>query len=164
MHSGMAKGSLLTLRVDAALKERLAAAASRNGKSITAFVLEATMIRVEAVERTPESKRARLLRGACPSFFRALCMTASAGGASDYSTAGHELTRHVQSLGPDDLDDDEWKGRVGDLRRLLRRRGKDSEIAEWFEHNLPRCMDLVPARRRHKFVDGVRAYYGEYGL
>ncbi len=160
----MAKGSLLTLRVDVGFKERLAAAASREGKSITAFVLDATTTKIEAIERTPESKRTKVLRGACPSFFRALCMTASAGGASDYSTAGYELTRHLEGLGPDELDDGEWKERVAGLRRLLRRRGKSDDIAEWFEHNLPRCMDLVPARRRHRFVDGARAYYADHGL
>jgi hypothetical protein len=140
--------TILTLRVDGAHKARIAAAARLHGKSITTFMLEATMQHVEATEKIPEAKRTESLRGACPPFFRVLCEIARAGGESNYSVAGYELMRIVRPLVPQE--------NIGDLRRLLRRRADEEDVLDWFRGNLPQCIELVPWRRRGKFLAGVR--------
>jgi len=53
------------------------------------------------------------------------------------------------------LDEDEWGREVDALLALLD--GRDDEpVWGWFKRHYPKCMALVPARRRWQFVEGVR--------
>ena len=96
--------------------------------------------------------------GACPTFFRACCATASAGGSNSYKWVAYELTRHMSRLGPWELDEEEWLERLAELSGLLDSDETDRQIIDWFEANLPRCMALVPKRHQQTFIGGVRQY------
>lgn len=163
----MTKESLLTIRIDADQKLRITEAARKVGKSISTFVVEATMQSVETAETIQAiPERTAITGGAFPSFFQALCRTAQAGGEAGYASAGYELTRHLPSLMPYELDDeDAWLDRLRALESLLSKRsGSDEPIIEWFATNVPRCHALVPRRRQGKFVEGVRARFENEGL
>lgn len=154
----MVKEANIMLRVDAAAKRRIEDAARVSGKSITDFVLENTMKAVAKAERSQSREPTRVSRGACPTFFRACCATASAGGSNSYKWAAYELTRHLSRLGPWELDEEAWLERLAELSGLLESEETDRQIIDWFEANLPRCMALVPKRRQRTFVEGVREY------
>jgi hypothetical protein len=102
--------------------------------------------------------RARL-SGACPSFFKACCRDAAHamtrdGIAVGYDHPGYHLMLHVESLCPYDVEDEEWEPAIGDLRAAVERTD-DAAVLEWFCRWLPRCMELVPKRRRGNFLKGV---------
>jgi predicted DNA-binding protein len=160
----MAKQSIMTLRVDAEAKQRITAAAHHVGKSITNFALEATMNSVEQVENSMTKKKStQRTQGACPAYFRALCMTAQAGGESGYYHAGHALARGLESEGSYEMTSGEWDAEISKLEELLSAGGNDDDVIAWFERNLPRCVELVPRRRRAQFVEGVRGAFKEEG-
>src|SRR4051812_16133513 len=155
----MVKETNIILRVGGETKARIAEAARRIGKNLTGFILEATMRQVERVERTERKPSG----GPCPTYFRAQCATAKAGGSSGYDRAAYELTRHLPELQPYSMDEDEWHRRLDAFEKLMdddmQRQGDQDSILSWFDTNLPRCMDLVPPRRRDSFVAGVRKCY-----
>jgi hypothetical protein len=157
----MAKQGNLIVRVDDAAKQRIKQAADTAGKSMTAFVLESTMKAVEKMERL-KPRESRVNRGACPTFFRACCATARMGGDNGYRWAAYELTRALDSLSPDALDAEEWMERLEALSDLLEDDDEEAVFA-WFDDNLPRCMALVPRRRRPSFLAGVHQFVEEYG-
>lgn len=158
--SGMTKKeATLILRVDSATKQRIQDAARQVGKSATSLVLEATLGHVEKIEQAPPRK---VSRGACPSFFRALCQTATAGGTGGYAAAGYELARHLGEQAPDEIEHEEWGRRLHALNKLIRE-ADDDPLIEWFEENVPRCLSLVPPRRHRNFLDGVRDYVKDHG-
>jgi hypothetical protein len=94
--------------------------------------------------------------GPCPSFFRCLCVEATAGGQNSYKTAAYELTQHVGRL-VDETD------AVDDLIALVDS-GDDAGVLGWFETHLPRCLAMVPQRRRDQFVQGVYAFEDDHGI
>lgn len=114
---------------------------------------------VERVERAAKAPKNKVVkeRGGLPTFFRALCATASAGGESGYVGAGYELARHLSDHMGYELDEDETQAQLSALNEALRTGADDKVIVSWFKENLPRCMDLVPTRRHRMFVNGVRA-------
>jgi hypothetical protein len=157
----MAKTETIIVRVDAAVKGRIEAAARRSGKSITTFILEAAEKAAEKVEAMPTKSAAMMKpkgKGACPTYFLALCMEARQGGESSYADAGHELMRHVASELNHDLELDETQERLDQLRELVQLRD-DKSVLAWFARELPRCMKLVPARRRLQFLKGAYEMY-----
>lgn len=98
-----------------------------------------------------------------PAFFRGLCNEARSGGRGGYKAAGHELARHVSNL----VEGDDPAAKLDELASLLFpctaddplriayvRRDHDALWA-WFKRDFPRCMDLVPTRRRRKFLEGI---------
>ena len=98
-------------------------------------------------------------RGPCPTYFRACCNEAFRGRAPDGTTLGYDhpayhLTIHLEHECPHDLDEIEWEDAIVVLISLVDR-GADREICEWYVYWLPRCMALVPRRRRKKFLQGV---------
>lgn len=99
--------------------------------------------------------------GACPTFFKCCILTAKAGGRSSYADAGYELMRHIDDLGPFDIDPSTWWKRVEALVRLLDE--PDERVIDWFKMNLPRCIALVPRRRYAAFVEGVRCRIADGG-
>lgn len=169
----MGKSSSLIVRLEDEWKHRIAAAAQREGKSVTAFVLNAAMHAVERTEAT-QPKRAKktkpAARGPCPMFFRASCATAKSGGASNYATVGSSLTGALASEVPYDLELEEWEARLRELEALVqsnryrRTPAFYKEVAAWFVKNLPRCMELIPTRRHESFARGVCEFVDERGI
>ena len=103
----------------------------------------------------------------CPTCFRAVCHEAAQGGANGYVRAGHFL----MGLLPQVLehDDDEPDLRLGELQHLVqgeRPRSESQFLASpdatrvwgWLSHELPRCVALIPARRRVSALRGVYRY------
>jgi hypothetical protein len=97
--------------------------------------------------------------GACPSFFFARCREASYGGDCGYHDAGRTLATHLYSLNPFDVEEADWCEKVEQLKRLLLTASgaSDEAVLSWFQRWLPRCLALVPPRRRSNFLDGLRA-------
>jgi hypothetical protein len=100
--------------------------------------------------------------GACPKFFLALCREASRGGTDGYEWAAYSLAGALAGLGPYDLDENEWAGKLDELSALIDRED-DAGILAWFDTWLPRCMALVPKRRRAAFLRGVSRQVVEEG-
>jgi hypothetical protein len=96
-------------------------------------------------------------RGACPSYFLAGCHEAARGGADGYAAAGHELMRHV---GREINDGGDLEAKLDELRDLVGA-GNDAGVLAWFDREVPRCMALVPRRRRHQFLKGAYAMFEE---
>jgi hypothetical protein len=153
----MVKGESVVLRISAEDKKAIKAAAERGGKSLTTFITEAAMKQAREVERRPPAKG---IHGGVPTFFRACCMTAASGGESGYASPGWHLASAVGSQIPYDLDLDEWEQEVDALKELLAD-GDDEGAWDWFKRHYPKCMALVPTRRRDQFVQGVRRAYDE---
>ncbi len=92
-------------------------------------------------------------RGA-PSFYRACCREASFGGSSGYDRAGYQLSRTVFYLCPISIEDADWRALVErELEPLVEERSSQ-RILEWLTMRFPRCMQLVPKRRRELFLKG----------
>jgi len=99
------------------------------------------------------SAASRTGSGACPSYFRALCRTATDGTTGGYRHVGHQFIGGVASIIEGDDDD---LAKLDELAaRVLAR--DDAGTLAWFDRELPRCMALIPARRRHQFLAGVYA-------
>ena len=123
---------------------------------MTTFLTDAALKRARQVKKRPLS---RGVRSGVPSFFRACCYEAANGGGG-YSGPGWHLANAIGSQSPYDLEEDEWQQEVEKLRALLA--DDESEgVWDWFKQHYPKCMQLVPARRREQFVDGVRQAYEE---
>ncbi len=98
-----------------------------------------------------------------PAFFRGLCRDARSGGRGGYKAAGHELARHVGDLVEGDGPEVELEELAGllfprspdDPKQIAYVRRDDEAVWAWFQREFPRCMDLVPTRRRGKFLEGV---------
>jgi hypothetical protein len=168
----MAKTELIIVRVDLATKERLSQAAARLGKSLTTFLLEAA----DKAARKAEAMPAPMLfkpkgKGACPTYFVGCCNEAAQGGAGGYFQAGYTLATHIGAAMPYELDEDEEAAELeqlselllpadpeqGGLRKIRRELRDDGALLAWLEKNVPRCLALIPARRRKQFVAGFYA-------
>ena len=102
----------------------------------------------------------RLSFGGVPSFFRACCWTARGGGDVGYDHPGRELARHVESLDPYDATPDAWAAEIERLRVLVEQRD-DRAVITWFVEHYPRCLSLVPKRRREAFLRGAYSMLAE---
>ena len=144
---------MLTIRIQEDEKSRIEEAATRRGKTLSAFVLEAAM---KATSRVEDEDPAKVSRGpqGVPAFFRTLCETAQAGGGEGYGLAGRMLARHAPDLIPEGVSKAEWRRQVDGLIVLSGRR-MDWKVAEWFDQHFPECMTHVPSRRRLVFVQGA---------
>jgi len=112
-----------------------------------------------------------------PSYFPACCIEASRGGRMTYAHAGFHLGLHIRTHAADDASCEEWDTLVDEM--VARLTAGDHETAEergetvllaldesvvpgivaWFEAHMPKCVALVPLRRRARFVEGlVRAW------
>lgn len=98
-----------------------------------------------------------------PTFFRACCNTARQGGDCGYQTAGRELMRHYRSRIPHGYCFQEWSEICEHLDLSLA--DGDLKAAEaWFSAWYPRCMALVPKRRRGSFMKGVTEMAVRYDI
>jgi len=141
---------IITLRMSPETKRLIQQAATLKGVSMTTMIeQEVTKVAQRIVDNPPTPS------GACPSFFKALCLEAGRGGHNSYRVAGYELTRHVGVLVEEtDIDD----------MIALAEAGDDDGVIGWFEAHLPKCMALVPQRRRGQFVLGVYSFDDDYGI
>lgn len=149
----MAKDRTIILRVSADTKSRIETAAQSRGLSVSAFVLGAA-VRAAEMAKPIVATAGRGRSGACPTFFRALILTAQEGGAGGgYNTAAYELTRHLADLIEHEGSED-GNAKLAELTGLVKRRDVGG-VLDWFERELPRCLALVPERRYPRFVEGV---------
>jgi hypothetical protein len=168
-NTGMSKTGLICFRADPEFKRRIVLAARGKGQTITSFLREVILRAVTKAESRQPVKRQS--RGACPAYFRACCEQASRGGTLGYGRAGYELARHLGSVGPYELEADDWQAELNRLGELLRPTGApvgsgdihriadedvdNDAVLGWFDEHCPRCMELVPRRRRAQFLEGV---------
>jgi hypothetical protein len=139
------------LRLSSEHEAEIKAAAASLGQSVTKFLTDAALRRARQVMKRQPS---RGVHSGVPSFFRACCYEAANGGGG-YSVPGWHLANALGSQIPYDLDMDEWQAEVEALHQLIA--DKDDEgVWAWFKRHYPKCMALVPARRREQFVAGVR--------
>jgi len=119
------------------------------------------------VRTTPSSRleiRVRKVGGqhsGVPSFFRALCLDAAqAVNGATYAGPGYHLAIHLASERPYDTEESSWAKEMARLCTYLE--AEDIENAwNWFREHFPKCMRLVPARRREQFVRGVLQAHAE---
>lgn len=153
----MDKGETIVLRVSSEDKATIKAASQRLGQSITTFMVSVALKRARQIER---SHKERGVHGGVPSFFKASCFEASQGGTGGYASPGWHLAAGLGSQQPDDLEFDEWADEIEALEKLLADEDDDGVLA-WFDRHYPKCMALVPPRRRNQFLAGVRKAYDE---
>lgn len=91
--------------------------------------------------------------GACPSFFRASIRSAQKGGGGGYADAGHQLIGAVETIVFGDVKDEV-------LEEFTALVDAESHMA-WLDTYLPRCMALVPRRRRESFQNGIQRWLDE---
>jgi len=158
----MSKSKTIIVRVDGGLKARIEAAASRQGKSITTFVLEAAENAARMVETMQTTQKPKG-RGACPTWFVATCHEATQGGAGGYKSVGYALAKGLASVQDWDKAVEEWQEALDQLGKMVSGVGSwghrgtpdDEKVWGWFEKHLPRCVALIPRRRRQAFLAGV---------
>jgi hypothetical protein len=79
-----------------------------------------------------------------------------AGGPhNSYAAETWHLTNALGSQQPCDVDLDDWVEEVEKLEELVIA-DDDDGVWGWFREHYPRCMALVPTRRRDQFVAGVK--------
>jgi hypothetical protein len=100
--------------------------------------------------------------GACPTHFVASCRTAAAGGTQGYDSVGQQMATHIAGLSPDDIEDEEWDRHLDVLVDHIDR-GDDRAILDWLDRFVPRCMALVPRRRRESFLKGIYQFVEDGG-
>lgn len=88
--------------------------------------------------------------GACPTFFRG-CVARARSNRAGYSEAGYHLAIHARELVDGDVPDEV----IDELNRLLEAPDAAEQIWHWLRRTLPRCMALVPSRRKLTFRRGV---------
>lgn len=89
--------------------------------------------------------------GACPSFFRG-CIARARICREGYSDAAYHLMIHLPELVEGDVDD----AVLNEFREAVT--AADGEaVWRWLRRTLPRCMALVPTRRKVTFLRGVAA-------
>lgn len=94
--------------------------------------------------------KAKVRNFGVPTYFRACCHEATAGGQSSYAGPAYHLSIHLMDQGPRK----EWGEAIDGLERLLK--NEDAEgVWTWFRDHYPNCMKLVPRRRMRQFVKGV---------
>ena len=160
----MVKETFIMVRVDSPEKTRIEEAARSTGRSLSRFVLDATIRAVADVEAERRKfKRSKVKRGHLPTYFKACCQTASAGGTEGYRWVGYSLLGHLEDECPDEFEVDEWLQLLDELGELLSMDDSDREVVAWLNNYLPRFVALVPQRRRDAFISGMRECFEEQG-
>lgn len=150
----MVRGSSIVIRVEPELKHQIEEAAKASGLTLSTFVLNAAKAAAEKVRRKPRTATF----GGVPSFFRASIYEAGRGGSGGYSAAGWQLASSLDSTVPNDLTFAEWQRELGNLIKKIE---DDDAVWGWFVSTFPKCMALVPARRKDQFIAGVRRAHEE---
>lgn len=96
-----------------------------------------------------------------PAFFRACCRDVKSRRVEvGYDHPARELVRHLEDQFPYGLPRDEWAERLGRLALMVREHD-DASVLAWFLEHYPKCMALVPRRRRRQFLAGVYEMLGQ---
>jgi hypothetical protein len=152
------KKEILILRMMPEDKRKITGAAQRQGKSITDFVTQTALKEAKRVllrkEKNMETTVMRPSHGGIPTFFRALCLTASQGGTHSYKDAGYSFGMATVSEIPFDADFDEWNKILEGVRRYIEKKNREG-IWQWYRRIYPHAMELVPNRKKDVFVDGI---------
>lgn len=90
--------------------------------------------------------------GACPTFFRG-CVARARASRAGYSDPGYHLAIHARDL----VDGHVADGVIDELDRALEAPNAAEQIWQWLRRSLPRCMALVPSRRKPTFLRGIAA-------
>ena len=155
----MAKTAMIVIRVDLETKRRFEEAAEGMGLTLTSFLIRTAEAAAEVAERKRAKARVaprpapRKTSGACPAFFKMTCAEARRGGGHGYDWAGRQLLGCAASLIAADTSE-ELKKKFEELKGLIRA-CDDHGVLAWFDRELPRCMELIPQRRRASFLAGV---------
>jgi hypothetical protein len=156
----MVKTDTLILRMEGATKVTIRRAADRAGETMTQFATRALEERAKKVLSKP--------RGLLPTYFRSLVARAAPGGQGSWRAVGHAF---VQDCVPDlqvDIGKAEANKELDYLESIAARRAPRpltdddlTDVLAWFEEHFPRCMELVPDRRRAAFASGAadRAFH-----
>src|SRR5262249_54179227 len=151
------------VRMGAGTKDTIERAARARGVSMSTFVVDACEKEAKRLTKRPPSKQQSF--GGVPTFFRALCATAAAGGGQGYAVAGYELARHTASLLSQNTDTDgeekELEARLTQLEEAWRQ-DDEAAVVHWYAREFPRCVQLVPARRRRSFARGALNFADEH--
>jgi hypothetical protein len=91
-----------------------------------------------------------------PTFFRANIIEARQG-RHGYFNAGFHLAIHARSLVEGDVPDHV----VDEFDRALDAPDREEQMWRWLRRTLPRCMALVPTRRKRTFLRGVAQAFEE---
>jgi hypothetical protein len=94
-----------------------------------------------------------------PTYFRASCFDASRGEGGGYFAVERTLAGSLGSEIPYELEDDEWQSEVERLEEFMA-----AAAWSWLRAHYPRCMALVPSRRKERFLAGVRDAYHDEGF
>lgn len=110
-----------------------------------------------------KARRAEYVFQGLPSFFQCLVYEAATRrySYSDYAMAGTELARHT--FGYMDSGEEPWtkaSARYGKLMQFIQN-GNEKAVMKWYRREFPRCLALIPSRRRRKFMEGVFFAYEE---
>jgi hypothetical protein len=109
-----------------------------------------------------KSKPVHVFEG-CPSFFWLMAIQIRNQTISDgYDLCGRHLTMHLLSHMPYESNDEMWLEQLTELEHLLKRQRLDEAI-RWFVVRYPKCMALIPTRRRRLFIKGAYDFYCENG-
>jgi hypothetical protein len=150
----MVRGSSILIRVEPELKRQIEEAARASGLTLSTFVLDAATVAVEKVRKNSR----KTAFGGIPGFFRASIEEAKRGGSGGYETAGWQLANSLDSTIAGDLTLAQWQREIGALMKEI---DDDDAVWAWFSSKFPKCMGLVPTRRKDQFLAGVRRAYEE---
>lgn len=170
----MVKSQLIVLRVEPEMKQRIEQAADNKGLTVTTFILETVE---KAVTKAEKEHPVARFRGV-PTWFRACCLEASRGGKQGFYWVGRQLASHLADLEPYDAEDwghelrrlesliidkipTEQKGIVRILPKSRKSEWTGEEVWQWLYKNYPKCMDLIPKRRRDQFLGGFMEHIKE---
>jgi hypothetical protein len=156
------KKEILILRMTPEDKKKITGAAERQGRSITEFVTQTALKEANKIllrkERNMETTVTRPSHGGVPTFFRALCFTASQGGTHSYKDAGYSFGMATEGEIPSDANWDEWNKMLEGVRRYIEKKDREG-IWQWYRRVYPHAMELVPNRKKDVFVDGILEAY-----
>ncbi len=151
------KDEVINLRVDETVKKRLQDAATAKGKSLTTFIVEASL-KAATVALDAEAIWASLgLKGKRrPSArFESLCEEARRGGRNGWRKIGFHL---AAAVGEDQLYDQIEESKMKELRSAFEKNDRKA-VWDWYTDQLPRHLYHVPRKRQEEFVDGLFAAY-----
>jgi len=159
------KTTTLIIRMAIEDKEKVTIAAAKQGLSITEFVTSATLNKAKAVllkqKNIMENNDIRRpTHGGIPTYFRALCYTASKGGEQGYNWVGFSFSQDTESEVPSDADSEQWREMLGQIQKYIEYRDEEN-IWLWYKKTYPKALALIPAKRRKSFVRGILKAYDE---
>jgi hypothetical protein len=150
----MVRDKSLVIRIEEHVKKEIEEAARIQGVTISTFVVDAAKAAAAKEIAKKPAQPATRFRGV-PKFFLAGAQEASRGGTGGYASLARRFTRTLPGEVPDDIDWKAWEEtELPSLREAIDAED-DAAIWSWFVRHYPKCMELVPARRKSQFLEGV---------